>query len=147
MIVSRGLIVACGEDAVRDGLDELERQNFPDGRPERLFLPGGCWWLAQASEASSGRLKRIAMNRSGVVEAVRDLLAAKASRIVLTGHQDCAWYRRRYPAASPGDLVKRIGADIYAARDEAVRLAGHSLKVQGTVLVRVGDSWEPRVLF
>ena len=147
MTVTRGLLIACGEDAVRDGLAALEMSTFGQHQPDRILLPGGCWWLAEAAAAAQSRLKRAAMNRSSAVEAVRELLRATTGPIVLAGHQDCSWYRARHPTLSAGDLVKRIGADMYAARDEAQRLAGRPLRIQGLFLVRASDGWEPRVLF
>ena len=147
MTDTRGLLIACGEDAVRDGLAALEQSAFSQQQPDRILLPGGCWWLAEAASAAQSRLKRAAMNRNSAVEAVRDFLTATSGPIVLAGHQDCSWYRARHPMLSPGDLVKRIGADIYAARDEAQRLAGHELSIQGIFLVRAGEAWETRALF
>ena len=115
---------------------------------ERILLPGGAWWLAEAAEASSGRFKRMVAGRIGAVEAVSVMLASPSiESVLIAGHQDCTWYRERFPRVSAGDLVKRIGAAMFTAKDELERLAGRKQRVRGVVLVRAGDGWEPRDLF
>jgi hypothetical protein len=79
VILNRGLLVACGEEAVRDGLEAFAEQAFTQHRPDRVLLPGGCWWLGQAAEASASRLKRAAMNRSSAVEASTPLVTKRSA--------------------------------------------------------------------
>jgi hypothetical protein len=144
----RGLLVACGEPALREALAGLEDERFAGQHVERLLLPGGCWWLAEAAAMTSGRLKRMVLSRSSTYDAVVDFIADRAlSGVALVAHQDCAWYRARFPRLSAGELVKRAGADLYTARDEVLRLADRDLSVTGTVLVLTGERWEPRTLF
>ena len=144
----RGLLVACGEPAIRDALAELEAQQFPGQPVERLLLPGGCWWLAEAAAITSGRLKRMVLSRSSTYDAVVDFVADRTlSGVALVAHQDCSWYRARFPRLSAGELVKHAGADLYTARDEVRRLAGRNLSVSGTMVVLTGERWEPRTLF
>ena len=93
-------------------------------------------------------MKRAVLNRSSVVEAVTATLRGQRfGSVALTGHQDCEWYRERFPRLSPGEVVKRVGSDLYAGRDEILRLAGRRLPVTGTVFVRTTGDWEPRPLF
>jgi hypothetical protein len=142
------LLVACGEPALRDALAGLERERFGGQPVERLLLPGGCWWLAEAAAMTSGRLKRMVLSRSSTYDAVVDFIADRTlSGVALAAHQDCAWYRARYPRLSAGELVKRSGADLYTARDEVLRLAGWNLPVTGTVFVATGGEWSARALF
>jgi hypothetical protein len=143
------LLIACGEASVRQALDEFEGEQLPAFEVERILVPGGCWWLAQAAEATSGRLKRMVASRSSAFEGVASILgSAQLYRVVLTAHQDCSWYRRQFPGLGPGDLVRHMGADMYTARDEAVRLAKRALPVTGTVFTRGGDgSWGAKGLF
>ena len=143
----RGLLIACGEQAIRSALDNFEREMFGDEDVERILLPGGCWWLAEAAVASAGRLKRAVMNRSAAIDGVRALLAATRGPVALVGHQDCSWYRSRYLGLSPGEVVKRIGTDIYSARDEMQRLGSSALLTKGVILVRGDDGWSSRSLF
>lgn len=144
----RGLLVACGEPAIGEALASLEAQRF-DGQPvERLLLPGGCWWLAEAAAMTGGRLKRIVLSRSSTYDAVVDFIADRTlSGVALVAHQDCSWYGARFPRSSPGELVKRAGADLYTARDEVARLAGRNLSVSGTVFVIADGKWSARTLF
>jgi len=144
----RALLIGCGEADIRDALEAFESSALA-GRPvERVFVPGGCWWLALAAEASSSRVKRAVLNRSSAMDAVTATLRGQRfASVALTGHQDCEWYLERFPRLGSGELVKRVGTDLYAGRDELLRLAGRPLPVTGTVLVRATGGWEPRALF
>ena len=148
-MTQRALLIACGEASLRHPLDDFERDHLAGFEVERILVPGACWWLAQAAEATSGRLKRMVASRSSAFEGVAAILgSAQLERAVLTAHQDCSWYRRQFPALGPGDLVRRMGADMYTARDEAARLAKRALPVTGTVVTRgAAGSWAAKALF
>ena len=144
----RGLLIACGEPSVVAALESLADASVGVLPVERILLPGGAWWLAEAAAASGNRLKRIVAGRITAVEAVSEMLgSASIVSIVIAGHQDCAWYADRHPRLGRGELVKRIGADMYAASDELQRLARRPLTVSWFVLVRTTAGWEPRKLF
>lgn len=143
------LLVGCGEPNIRQALAVLEAERLGGLEVERILVPGGCWWLAEAAGAASGRLKRMVASRSAAFEGVAATLADPGlAQVLLTAHQDCTWYRRIAPGLGAGDLVRRMGADMYAARDEAQRLAKRKLPVAGVVLTRdaAGD-WRGRELF
>ena len=148
-MTQRALLVGCGEPGIRAALEALEGDRLAGHEVERILAPGGCWWLAEAANASSGRLKRIVASRSSAFEGVAAVLAdASLARVLLTAHQECTWYRRQLPNTGPGDLVRRMGADMYAARDEAQRLAKRPLAVSGAVLTRdATGAWQARELF
>ena len=104
---------------------------------DRVALPGGAWWLAEAATLSDGRLKRTLLRGH---KPMRELLQSvlgdgTAHCVLLLGHQECSWYRLRFPGASPGDLVRRIGADLFRARDELIRWAPANVEVRGLVLL------------
>jgi hypothetical protein len=144
----RGLLIACGEPAIRDVLLRFEAERFPGLPVERILLPGGCWWVSEAAAMTGGRIKRLVASRSSTYEAVGDMLADPGiGSVALVAHQDCQWYRGRSPRSSAGELVKRAGADLYAARDEIVRLAGRHIPITGTVLLHIDEAWSPRSLF
>ena len=148
MTERRGLLIACGEPAVTRALADVATRSFGATPVEHLLLPGGAWWLAEAADATSGRFKRMIADRVTAVEAASAMLASPAVEgVVLVGHQDCWWYRERFPRSGAGELVKRMGADMYAGRDELLRLARRALPVRGLVLVRAGDDWQERELF
>lgn len=148
MSEQRGLLIACGEPAVAGALDEVARRHFGELPVERILLPGGAWWLAEAADATSGRLKRMVAGRIGAVEAVSAWLADPLiERVIIVGHQDCAWYRERHPGLPAGELIKRLGAAMYAGRDELVRLARRPVRVRGVVLVVGTEGWVERELF
>jgi hypothetical protein len=113
------------------------------------LLPGGCWWLAEAANASGGKLKRLVTGRIAAFEGVTSMLSSPGIiEIALVGHQDCEWYRDRFPRLTPGELIKRVGADMYTAREELNRVSITAAKVRGTVLIRTSEGlWEPRELF
>lgn len=144
----RGLLIACGEPAVAEALTGVAERHFGGLPVELILLPGGAWWLAEAADATSGRFKRMVAGRISAVEAVSAMLGSPSIQsVVIAGHQDCSWYRERFPGAGPGDLVKRVGAAMYSGRDELLRLAGRQVHVRGVVLVRAGNGWEERELF
>jgi hypothetical protein len=131
------LALHCGEGATRAAFDELLGRLYPADRCDRAALPGGAWWLAEAANFSEGRLKRMLLGgRLPAREAVEAMLGATALReVVLLGHQDCAWYRQRFPRHTPGDLVREQGADILRARAEIARWAPRALPVSGWLLL------------
>lgn|GEM_PF-4452041 len=146
-MTARGLLVACGEPAIRHPLETLVAASL-GASCEAILLPGGCWWVAEAASLTGGRLKRMLASRSSTYEAVEQFLGDPSiSSVALVAHQDCSWYRARHPRSSPGDLVKRAGEDLYAARDEILRLARRALPVSGTMLVSRDGQWDPRRLF
>lgn len=147
MTATRAFLIACGEPAVSAALAAFEAARFSGLPVERVLLPGGCWWLAEA--ASAGRLKRIIASRSAALDGVSAMISGDSvSEVALLGHQDCHWYHDRAPAAGPGELVRRIGQDLYIARDEILRVAGRALTVTGHVLIRrAGAEFTPRQLF
>ncbi len=147
MSAARALLVSCGEPAISGALDAYQAARLPGWSVERVLVPGGCWWLAEV--ASAGRLKKLIASRGSAFEAVSEMLSGgNVSLITLVGHQDCQWYRERFPGDSPGDLVRRIGKDLYAARDEIRRIAGRPLEISGDMLIRGANGLlEPRRLF
>ena len=131
------LALHCGERGARGAFDELIGTVAPEAPLERIAIPGGAWWLAQAAELTEGRIKRVLLGgRHPVKEVVDSFIDSSVLElVVLVGHQGCSWYRRRYPRHSPGDLVREQGADILRARDEVEKWAGRRLAVTGWMLV------------
>jgi hypothetical protein len=131
------LALHCGERGPRGAFDELIGTVAPDSPLERVVVPGGAWWLAQAAELTEGRIKKLVLGgRQPVRNVVESFLDSSAlEMVVLAGHQGCSWYRRRYPRHSPGDLVREQGADILRAREEVERWAGRRLAVTGWILL------------
>lgn len=143
----RGLLIACGEPGIQQRLYSLAASQLGE-RFESVLLPGGCWWVAEAAAMTGGRLKRMLASRSSTYEAVEEFLADRSiTAVSLVAHQDCAWYRARYPRYSAGAIVKQAGEDLFAARDEVLRLARRNVPVTGTVLVLADGEWSARTLF
>lgn len=131
------LALHCGERGPRGAFDELIGSVAPGSPLERVMVPGGAWWLAQAAGLTEGRIKRLVLaGRQPVREVVDSFLDSSALElVVLAGHQGCSWYRRRYPRHSAGELVREQGADILRARQEVERWAGRRLAVTGWILL------------
>ncbi|MGH2608323.1 MAG: hypothetical protein ACRDHF_04475 [Tepidiformaceae bacterium] len=131
------LALHCGERGPRGAFDELIGAVAPGSPLERIVIPGGAWWLAQAAELTEGRIKRIVLGGRHPVRDVMDsfLDSSALELVVLAGHQGCSWYRRRYPRHSAGELVREQGADMLRARDEVERWAGRRLAVTGWILL------------
>lgn len=144
----RGLLIACGEPVVAEAVESVARTGFGLLPVERVLLPGGAWWLAEAAEATSGRLKRLVSGRLGAVEAVSAMLAGpEIEAVVLVGHTECGWYRERLPGVGPGEMVKRVGTALFTGREELRRLAKRPIPVRGVMLVHGADGWSPRDVF
>ncbi len=131
------LALHCGERGPRGAFDELLGTVAPGSSFDRVVIPGGAWWLAQAAGLTEGRIKRMVLaGRQPVREVVESFLDSSALElVVLAGHQGCSWYRRRYPRHSAGDLVREQGADILRAWQEVERWAGRRLAVTGWILL------------
>ncbi len=131
------LALHCGERGPRGAFDELIGAVAPGSPLERIVVPGGAWWIAQAAELTEGRIKRIVLGGRHPVRDVMDsfLDSSALELVVLAGHQGCSWYRRRYPRHSAGELVREQGADMLRARDEVERWAGRRLAVTGWILL------------
>jgi len=138
---SRVLLVACGEPGIHDATEEFARRIACD-HLDRVLLPGGCWWLAEAATATSGRLRKVLV---GEHVPVRDALTrfigdSGITRVILLGHQGCEWYRQRFPEASEGMRLKQAGADMFTARDELQRIAGPGLVIEGHLFAMPGGA-------
>jgi hypothetical protein len=130
------LALHCGERGPRGAFDELIGTVAPGSPFERVVIPGGAWWLAQAAEMTEGRIKRIVLaGRQPVREVVESFIdSSELELVVLAGHQGCSWYRRRYPRHSAGELIREQGEDMLRARQEVERWAGRRLAVTGWIL-------------
>ncbi len=131
----------CSDAAFQAHFDAVLAARGTAGLVERVSLPGGPWWLAQAASLTEGRVKRaIIGNRLPIREAVDSMLGNSALKaVVLIGHQSCGWYERLHRGESAGQLVRRQGQDMFNVRDEVRRWSTRSLEVSGHMLVIDND--------
>lgn len=135
MTPSRWLAVHCGESGAAGGLDGLVRSAAAGQPLDRICLPGGAWWIAEAVRIGESKLKRALLGRAPSRQAIEALLAdGRVDRVLLVGHHECSWYRGRSPGASAGDLLRDQGHDILRAREEILRWAS-GLEVEGWLLL------------
>ena len=143
------LVLHCGEALLLASVERLLESHAPGVQADRLSLPGGCWWVAEAAGLTEGRVKRALLRgRMPVREAVEALLdGGNVREVMLVAHEGCAWYRRSAPGASAGDLVKQQGRDMLRARAEIERWAPRGTAVGGWMLVAAEGEAGMRKLF
>lgn len=134
------LAIFCGETAGHAAVEAFFAREFAGAGLDRVAVPGGAWWVAEAASFTQGRLKQFALRgRRPVREIIDALLGGRSPRtVVLIGHEGCSWYARRSPAASPGELIRLAGSDMLRARDEILRWAPGALDLRGYVLLADG---------
>lgn len=142
------LALLCSEEGAGPLFEELIALLQPKESVEHVSLPGGAWWAARATELTDGKLKRIGLGgRSPVREAVEAMVVAGSVRsILLLGHQDCAWYRARFPGASPGSIVREQGADLLRARDEIRRWSPRPVTAEAWLIMQSAGTTRARRL-
>lgn len=141
-------VVHCSEGRFARQFEELlARIGSPDA--EHISLPGGPWWFAEGSRLTRNRLARMAAQRALPARTTfRGLVAASGiRRLILLGHQDCAWYARLHPNMAPADHIRRQGEDILRARDGAAELFGPGVVISGHVLTFDDSGARFRTLF
>ena len=122
---------------------------YPAAAIERLVLPGGPWWLAEAAGVSEGRIKRLALRRQvRVLDAVEAMLGEPSLReVLLLGHQQCDWYRRIDPGTLPKLLENDQGEDLLRAKEAFQRWSPRPLQVHAALLQWDGGAPVFRDLF
>lgn len=142
------LAVHCSEGRFLPAFDELlARVGSPEA--DHISVPGGPWWLAEASRVTQSRLARIAASRVTSARQALERLVREGGvrRVVLLGHQDCAWYAQLDRSASRAALIQRQGQDLLRARDAVVEAAGSNMAVSGHILTFDEDGARFRTLF
>ncbi len=144
----RALLIGCGEPAIH-----AETESFAESlgveHLERVLMPGGCWWLAEAASATSGRFRRALLGEHVPVRdaLVRFIAHSRIERVVLLAHEGCDWYRHQHPGATEGARLKIAGEDIFTARDELRHIDNSGVQIEGRVYVRSGSHAGWRDLF
>ncbi|MCC7366707.1 MAG: hypothetical protein IT303_20280 [Dehalococcoidia bacterium] len=141
------LALLCGEAEVQSAFARFLEEHW--GAADRVAVPGGAWWVAQAADLTEGRVKKVLLRGRAPVKEVVELLLDRVSlrQVVVLGHQDCGWYRREARAVTAGELVRRIGADMLRAREEIERWAPRRITVEGYMLTDSGGQADFRKLF
>ena len=144
----RLLLVGCGEPAAAKETDAFAR-SFAEAEVDRVLMPGGCWWLAEAASATSGRFRRAILGEHVPVRdaLIRFITDTAIGRVILLSHQGCEWYARQFPDLTAGEQLKHAGADMFAARDELLRIGPPELVVEGHVYIAGGPVPGFRQLF
>ena len=118
------LAVHCSDSGAQAAFREVLARHHGEAIVEAVAVPGGAWWIARAANATRSRARRWLAGR--VAESLEDAIEQALARrtlvsIELLGHQGCGWYERLARNATPGELVRRQGEDIYVAAEEIAR--------------------------
>ncbi|MCA9829370.1 MAG: hypothetical protein R3B97_02530 [Dehalococcoidia bacterium] len=143
------LAVHCSEPGVREVFAEVLEKQHPGRIIEAVSVPGGPWWVARAASATRSKTRRWLAGRVAepIESAVRSALGLPSLQAIeLVGHEGCTWYTRTARGATPGELVRRQGEDLYLAAEELARWS--RLPVAGRiVLARAEGGAVVRTLF
>jgi hypothetical protein len=142
------LALQCSDPAAREAFRQVIQRFHGEASVETVAIPGGPWWVARAANATKTRARRWIAGRvaGSVEEAIEAALSRSSLRAVeLLGHQGCAWYERFDRRATPGELVRKQGEDLYLAAEELARWS--RLPVAGRIVLEGTPGARVRTLF
>ncbi|ACX51327.1 hypothetical protein Adeg_0155 [Ammonifex degensii KC4] len=111
---SGNLAIFCSDERFVAATLEFLRRGVDMDRCDLVAVAGGPAFVAQEEVALTERLNLL-------------LRAHRIHRIAIIAHDDCGYYKHRYPDASPDELRKRQREDLQAA---ANRLRQRGIQVR-----------------